>query len=262
MEIGIIGYGRMGSSLAKGMARAGIIPTVYDLDESKISKAKEDGIKSVKFLSDLNKCNVIIIAVKPKDFAIILEEIKKNLNGNKLFISIAAGITISFMEFKLGKNTKIIRAMPNIAASIGESISVLVRNANVTDDEINLARRIFESVGIVLIADDENILDVITGISGSGPAYFFLIMKIMSEIGEEYGLPKEMSRKLVAQTCKAAGILALSSKEDFQYLINLVASPGGTTEEAINVMISKGLQEVLRSGIIAAIEKSKKLSIH
>ncbi|MCX8170269.1 MAG: pyrroline-5-carboxylate reductase, partial [Candidatus Methanomethyliaceae archaeon] len=212
--------------------------------------------------SDLNVCDIIIIAVKPKDFAMVLEEIRKNLDGNKIFISIAAGITISFMESKLGKNAKIIRAMPNIAASIGESISILIRNANVTNDEINLARRIFESVGMVFFIDDENIMDVITGISGSGPAYFFLIMKIMTELGEEFGLSKEMARKLVAQTCKAAGILALNSKEDFQSLINLVASPGGTTEEAINVMISKGLPEIFRNAIIAAIEKSKKLAIH
>ncbi|MEM4706026.1 MAG: pyrroline-5-carboxylate reductase [Candidatus Methanomethylicaceae archaeon] len=258
MEIGIIGYGRMGSAIAQGIYKIGIIPKIYDIDEGKRMKAKNEGMKVVNFLSELSDCSIIIIAVKPKDFNEVLEEIKKYLN-NKLFISIAAGVSISFIESKLGKNAKIIRIMPNIAASIRESTSVLIYNKNVKEEDLELIKNIFGNIGMLLIIDNEELMDVITGISGSGPAYFFFIMKIMTEICEEFGLSKEIARKIVAQTCKGAGMIVLNSREDFQSLINMVASPGGVTEEAIKFMISNNFQEIFKNAIYNAIKKSKEL---
>ncbi|MGQ9760105.1 MAG: pyrroline-5-carboxylate reductase family protein, partial [Candidatus Methanomethylicaceae archaeon] len=121
---------------------------------------------------------------------------------------------------------------------------------------------LLEGVGLAFMVKEEPLLDVVTGISGSGPAYFFLVMKLMESIAQKYGLSSELSRQLVAQTCKGAGELALHSKSPLDQLIMSVASPGGTTEEALRVLNSKGFEDILLEAISAAIEKSKKWAIH
>jgi len=268
IKIGLIGYGRMGSSLIDGIVRFGSIAPdfvlVYDTDPKRSALAKEKGLKIANSISEIVSCDVIILAVKPKDMPLLLKNLAwatRNLLVQKpLFISIAAGIQLSTLQSALGEDSRIVRAMPNLAASVNESSSVYVPNCKVTSKDLEVVKSILESVGLAFMLQDESLLDVVTGIVGSGPAYFFLLMKVMEEIGVKYGLDRDLVRRMVAQTCKGSGKMALLSKEPLEQLISAVASPGGTTEEAIRIMNSKGFAEIVNQAISAAIEKSKKMS--
>ncbi len=261
MKIGLIGYGRMGKSFVEGILRSNIIDKksifIYDINEEKLKIAKEDGLIVKKSLSELENCDIIIIAVKPKDYNQLLDDMKDKINTNPLIVSFAAGIKISYIESKLGENAKIVRVMPNICTSIGEAVSAIIFNKNVKENEKLIINKIFENLGMVILLENEDLIDVITGLSGSGPAYFFLIMKSMVELGKKYGLDENIAIKLVAQTCKGAGALVLQSKEDLDKLIRMVATPGGITEEALKIMISRDIMNIIHSSISTAIEKAK-----
>ncbi|MCC6012893.1 MAG: pyrroline-5-carboxylate reductase [Candidatus Verstraetearchaeota archaeon] len=261
MKIGLIGYGRMGVSFIKGLLRNNVIDSksifIYDINEERLKIAEKNGLMTIKSLSELKNCNIIIIAIKPKDYNQLLDNIKNEINPNSIIISFAAGIRISYIESKLGENTKIVRIMPNICASIGEAVFAILFNKNVKEDEKLIINKIFENLGMVIPLENEDLIDVITGLSGSGPAYFFLIMKYMVELGKKYGLKEDIARKLVAQTCKGAGLLVLQSKEDFDELIKMVATPSGVTEEALKIMISRGIKDIIYDSISTAIEKTK-----
>ncbi|MBS7618942.1 pyrroline-5-carboxylate reductase [Candidatus Bathyarchaeota archaeon] len=267
LKISIIGYGRMGSSLIDGALRSGTITPdsilIYDTDQNRSKLAREKGLKVANSLSEAIHSNIIILAVKPRDMPSLLknikETIKKTSNLNPLFISIAAGIRLSTLESALGEESRIVRVMPNIAASVNQSSSVFVPNHRVTSEELEVVKSLLESIGLAFILYDESLLDVVTGISGSGPAYFFLLMKVMEDIAIKYGLDRNLTRHIVAQTCKGSGEMALHSKEPLERLIGAVASPGGTTEEALKIMNSKGFAEIISQAISAAIEKSKKM---
>lgn len=265
-KVAIIGYGRMGSSLIKGILKSGTLCQesimVYDINENRLALANEEGLITTTSLSNLRSSDVIILTVKPKDMPPLLEAIKDEFRYDKkpLVISIAAGVRLSYIESKLWEGSRVIRVMPNIAAQIKESASVFVRNKNVTGADLVFVRSLLEGIGLAFMVEDESLLDIVTGISGSGPAYFFLLMKLMVEIGKKYGLDPELAKMLVAQTCKGAGELVLRSRMPFDQLIMSVVSPGGTTEEALKVLKARGLEEIFSEAISAAIEKSKKMS--
>ncbi|MCQ5373662.1 MAG: pyrroline-5-carboxylate reductase [Candidatus Methanomethylicia archaeon] len=268
LKIGIIGYGRMGSSLIDGAIRSGLISPdsvlIYDTDAKRSELAREKSLKTASSLEEIASCDVVILAVKPKDMPQLLENLGTVMRAYPTFkplvVSIAAGVRLSTLQSALGGYSRIVRAMPNIAASVNESASVFVPSNKITDEDLVVVKSILDSVGLAFMVRDESLLDVVTGIVGSGPAYFFLLMKIMEEIGIKYGLSRDLVRRMVAQTCKGSGKMALVSKESFEQLISAVASPGGTTEEALKIMDSKGLAEIISQAISAAIEKSRKMA--
>ncbi|MBC7113368.1 MAG: pyrroline-5-carboxylate reductase [Candidatus Methanomethyliales bacterium] len=268
LKIGIIGYGRMGSSLIDGAIRSGSISPdlvlIYDTDAKRSELAKEKSLKTASSIEEIASCDVVILAVKPKDMPQLLENLgrvmKASPNFKPLILSIAAGVRLSTLRSALGGYSRIVRAMPNIAASVNESTSVFVPSNKITEEDLVIVKSILESVGLAFMVRDESLLDVVTGIVGSGPAYFFLLMKIMEEVGIKYGLSRDLIRQMVAQTCKGSGKMALLSKDSFEQLINAVASPGGTTEEALKIMNSKGFTEIVSQAISAAIERSKRMA--
>jgi len=265
MTFGIVGYGKMGSSLVKGALNSGLLSAkstkVYDLDGARIEFAKRDGLLIVDSLARIAGSDAILLAVKPKDMPKLLDELKALVPaGSALFISIAAGIKIATMESRLGEGSRIVRVMPNIAASVNEAASVFVPNRYAGASDIKFATSLLEGIGVAYRLDNESLIDAVTGVSGSGPAYFFLMMKALEEAGRRSGLPDDLIRSLVSQTCRGAGTLALRSKDSFDQLIKAVASPGGTTEEALRVMESKGFSQTVIEAVVAAIEKSKKMN--
>jgi len=265
MRLGVIGYGKMGSSLVNGGLRSGLLKpesvSVVEPDGSRRNAARSDGLKTVDSLADLSGCGAILISVKPKDFPSLLGQIRANMDPAKpLFISIAAGITLGLLEEGLGGASRVTRVMPNIPASVNEAASVYVMNSRATVRDRGFVRRFLTSVGKAYELEDEKSVDAVTGVSGSGPAYFFLMMGAMESAGVSAGLPKELARSLVAQTCRGAGTLALEGGQSMAELIKAVASPGGTTEEALRVLESKGFSAAVAEAIIAAIEKSKRMS--
>lgn len=264
-SFGIIGYGKMGSSIVKGAIKSTLLTPsdiiVYDQDATRVSAAANAHMNIAKSINEMSSCRQILIAVKPKDIPSLGEQLKAVLpKGKVLSISIAAGIKLSNLESRLGDGARIIRVMPNIAAAVNEAVSVFVTNKHATKDDIEFASKLLNSVGVGYRLDDESMIDAVTGLSGSGPAYFFYVMKALEEVGLRSGLPAQLVRSLVSQTCKGSGAMAIQSNESFDQLIRFVASPGGTTEEALKVIDAKGVSSAMIEAVTAAIEKSKRMN--
>jgi pyrroline-5-carboxylate reductase len=203
--------------------------------------------------------DVVVLCVKPNTMAGICSELKDYSTG-KLFISVAAGITTESMMSWLGEESAIIRCMPNTPALVGKGMTGLFANPKVSSNQRDIAEQILGSVGKFHWFDDENSLDVVTAISGSGPAYYFLVMETMQKAGIKLGLPPEVSRKLVLQTALGAAQMALESDLSTEQLRINVTSPGGTTQAALTKMIEADLSGTLIEAIDAAYERSKQLS--
>lgn len=265
MRFGVIGYGKMGSSLVKGALVSGLLKPgdvrVMDMDDGRRDAARRDGLTTVGGLPDLSGCDAILLSVKPKDFPKLLKQIGASLDPRgTLFISIAAGLMLHALERGLGAGARVARVMPNLPASVNEAATVYVMNRHATEKDRDFMKRFLTGVGLAYELDDERLFDAVTGLSGSGPAYFFLMMGAMESAGIRAGLPKGLARSLVAQTCRGSGTLALESDQSLEELIRAVASPGGTTEEALRVLESKGFSSAVAEAIMAAIEKSKKMA--
>lgn len=263
ISFGIVGYGKMGSSFIKGALNSGLLSIkntkVYESNSARIEAAKKEGLCIVESLAGIVGSDYILLAVKPKEMPNLLCELRALIpTGKALFISIAAGIKIAWMESKLGKGSRVVRVMPNIAASVNEAVSVFVPNRWAKASDIKFVISLLESIGVAYRLDNESVIDIVTGISGSGPAYFFLMMKALEDVGKRSGLSDDLVRLLVSQTCRGAGTLALRSNNSFDQLIKSVASPGGTTESALKVMESKDFSQTVMEAVIAAIDKSKK----
>ncbi len=265
MRLGVIGYGKMGSSLVKGGLRSGLLKPegviVLEPDSVRREAARSDRLKAADSLADLSGCGAVLISVKPKDFPALLVQMLSTLGPSKpLFISIAAGIKLGSLEDGLGAGSRVARVMPNIAASVNEAASAYMMGSRATTRDRAFVRRFLTSVGKAYELVEEDCIDAVTGVSGSGPAYFFMMMGAMESAGVSAGLPKELARSLVAQTCRGAGTLALEGGASMSDLIKAVASPGGTTEEALKVLESRGFSTTVAEAIVAAIEKSKRMS--
>lgn len=265
MSLAVIGYGKMGSSLIKGALKSGLIipgdTKVFDTDGERADLARKDGLVVIEKLDSVAGSDAVLLSVKPKDLGELLDKLKPIITASStLFVSIAAGVKIAYIESKLGEGSRVVRVMPNIAASVNEAASAFTANRWVKDADLLFVGSLLKGVGLAYWLDGEDMIDSVTGISGSGPAYFFKLMKAMEEAGKKTGLSEKLARSLVAQTCKGSGALALQSDQSFDQLINAVASPGGTTEEALKVMDSKGFSETVTGAVLAAIEKSKRMS--
>lgn len=264
MSLAVIGYGKMGSSLIKGALKSGLITPAYlkvfDTDGERADLARKDGLVVVEKLDSIAGSEAVLLSIKPQDMEALLDKLKPIITtGSALFVSIAAGVKITYIESKLGEGSRVVRVMPNIAASVNEAASAFTANRWVKDADLLFIGSLLKGVGLAYWLDSEQMIDSVTGISGSGPAYFFKLMKAMEDAGKKAGLSEKLVRSLVAQTCKGSGALALQSDQSFDQLISAVASPGGTTEEALKVMDSKGFSETVTGAISDAIEKSKRM---
>ena len=186
---------------------------------------------------------------------------KKFVAPNTLFLSIAAGTNIGFFENMLGSNAAIVRAMPNTPAAIGKGITVLCPNANANDDQAALAKFLLEAVGQAILVDDETLMDAVTAVSGSGPAYVFLLIETLAEAGVKAGLPQNLADQLALQTVAGSGALAAESNDKPAQLRENVTSPGGTTFEALQILMAKdGLQPLMTKAVAAATRRGKELA--
>ncbi|MBV1876460.1 MAG: pyrroline-5-carboxylate reductase [Pseudomonadales bacterium] len=205
------------------------------------------------------KADVVVLCVKPN----MMEEIclpLKNQAKDKLFISVAAGITTKSLAHWLGDSTSIIRCMPNTPALVQQGMTGLFANSRVSESQKTIAEAILQSVGLTEWFEKEDALDAVTAISGSGPAYYFLVMEAMQNAAIALGLSTEVSRKLVLQTALGAAQMASESELDTEQLRTNVTSPGGTTAAALEQLIEAGLPDSFDKAIIAAFKRSKELS--
>ena len=264
-KIGIIGCGNMGGAIAKGIISSNLIPAsnlcLYDIDKEKrnylINTLSAKMMNSPGELADF--CNIMLVAVKPQDFEDVRRVIWDMLDNSKLVISIAAGITLKHIHKYLKKDVRIARVMPNIAGLVNQGISALCYNNFTTPGDKELVRRIFMSIGDIVEVEEDH-MDIITAISGSGPAYFFYLVQILEECAIEMGVDKEKARLLAVKTALGSAALLKDGKSDAETLRKRVTSKGGTTEAAFRVFTEKKLGDILKEGIKAAKERAKELS--
>ena len=260
--IGVIGFGRMGGALIKALLEAKISRMeqliVSDSDAKRLKEAGALGIEVAKDNCEVaRRSDILVIAVKPKDVDGVLKEIGDCVSG-KLVVSIAAGVTTRFIEKRLRSKARVIRVMPNIACLMRQAASVYCLGRNATADDGKLVGKLFGGVGLAIQLPEE-LIDAVTGLSGSGPAFFFLAMKALAEAGVEEGIPKESAAKLAAQTAKGAGEMALRMGLSLDELIGMVASPGGTTERGLEALKNGKVAESFKEALKAATKRSREL---
>lgn len=265
--IGFIGGGNMAEALINGVLKAGVYRpgSVYvsDIRPERIEYLREHyGVRPAPDNQDLaSKVDVLVLSVKPQNMREALQSIKDHINDDVLVVSIAAGVTTSLIASILG-DIAIVRVMPNMPAWVDEAASVLYANAKARK-RVEKARLILLSVGKVIAVDDEALLDPVTAVSGSGPAYFFLLMQEMIKAGIEMGLTEEDAQTLVLQTAKGAALLAERVAEHGDTPAKLtarVATPNGTTEAALKVFQAANLDETVSKALHRASERSRELS--
>lgn len=266
-KIGFIGAGNMAQALIKRIIAA----KIYNPKNIIISDIRPQQVKSlcgkfkVKSAADncrlVKQADILVLAVKPQNMQAVLDEIKNCLKKNILVVSIAAGITTKRIQKTLG-NIPTIRVMPNTPALIGAGAAAIFATKK-AKKRLNQVKRIFSAVGIAVIVNNENLIDAVTAVSGSGPAYFFLLMEEMIKAAQKLGLKKEIAEKLVLQTAKGAGLIAADAanrKETPDILRRKVTSPGGTTEAALKVFSKNNFEKMVQSALFAAAKRSKQLS--
>ncbi len=264
--ISIIGAGNMGASLLGGLIATGLRPQqlrIADLDQQKLNQLH--GQFHVPIEQDnsiaIKDADVLILAVKPQIIAEVAISLAETLQKTKpLVISIAAGIRIDDLQDWLGGHIAIVRCMPNTPALIQAGASALYANSFVTPEQKNLAESILRAVSLTVWLSDEKQMDAVTALSGSGPAYFFLMIEAMQKAGEKMGLPADVARLLTLQTAYGAARMALESNEVITELRRQVTSPGGTTEAAINVFENNHYRQLIEKALQAALNRSEELA--
>ncbi|MBU1006704.1 MAG: pyrroline-5-carboxylate reductase [Candidatus Omnitrophica bacterium] len=253
--IGIIGSGNMGKAIASRMD-SGVL--VSDAVSAKLKFSGKPRVKAVKDNIELAKrSNIIILAVKPRDIKKVLLEIKPYAE-KKLIISIAAGIKTIFIE-KLLKNTRVVRVMPNMPALAGKGISAIARGKSASKKDVGAAVRIFLKIGETVLVKEDH-MDVITALSGSGPAYYFLFTDMLAAAGSAAGLPKALAKKLAVATFIGAAESAAVAGISMRDFVKKVVSKGGTTEAALKVFKKKSLGRIVEQAVRSATKRSKELS--
>ena len=261
VKVGIIGVGRVGSALVRGflnakMTKKSLLASDYDKEKLKLL-CKDTGIKMASDNIELaNKSEIVIIAVKPKDLEKVLDEIFGNV-GEKLVVSTAAGVPIAVFERKL-KGAKVVRIMPNIACSVGEGAIAFSAGSRVRRKDLRRVNELLDKLGISLELP-ENKLDAVTGLSGSGPAFYSFVIKAMALAGMEEGLPDDVALKLAVQTAKGVGKLLFETGMDPEELVRMVRSPGGTTEAGLKKLEERAVTGAFKEAVHAAVKRAKEL---
>lgn len=262
--IGFLGAGKMATALAKGFVNTGLV-TGKTLIASDVIQpaadafARETGAKTTAFNPDVVKfANVLILAVKPDQVAGVLAEIREHFTEKHLLVSIAAGVTLAKLEAALGEGSKVVRVMPNTPALVGASASAFALGKSANSDDAVIVQKLLSAVGVAFQVK-ESLLDAVTGLSGSGPAYVYQFIEALSDGGVASGLPRDIATKLAAQTVLGAARMVLETGQHPGFLKDQVTSPGGTTIEGLHELEKGKLRGTVMSAVRAATEKSKKL---
>ena len=264
MKIGFLGAGKMATALAKGFVREELvfpreIIAADPFDTARKHFANETGAKtSAANLEVAQAAPVLILATKPDQVAAALAEISTAFTKKHLLISIAAGVTLAKLEKNLPAGARVIRVMPNTPALVGAGASAFALGKNATAADGELAKKLLSAVGIALQVK-ENLLDAVTGLSGSGPAYVYQFIEALSDGGVAAGLPRDIATKLAAQTVLGGAKMVLETGQHPGALKDQVTSPGGTTIEGLHELEKGKLRATVMSAVRAATEKSKKL---
>jgi pyrroline-5-carboxylate reductase len=263
LSLGIIGSGKIGEALIKGILTSGKLKKMAIRSTDVIKERREYisnkyGIECLESNSELTKkSNIIIMAVKPNDVQKVIGEIRNTITDRHLLVTIAAGVTIGYVLKHLKKKIPVIRGMPNVAVLVQEGMTVLT-TINGTNEHLSLARKIFESVGKVAILEERH-MNAVTGLSGSGPAYIFMVIESLVEAGVKTGIPRDISDLLAAQTTFGSAKMVLETGEHPALLKDMVTTPGGVTIDGIIQLEEGKLRTSIMKAVVQAAERSKEL---
>ena len=264
--IALVGCGKMGAALLRGWVKANIARNIDVIEPNGLPQEFAD--RSIvchstpeDYIRSGQKADILVMAVKPQIMNDVCDSLKPAVGPEALILSIAAGQRIAVFERHFGASQPVIRTMPNTPAAIGRGITVAVANAHVTDAQKRQADRMLQATGLVEWIGDEALLDAVTALSGSGPAYVFLLIEALAKAGTRAGLPADMSVRLARQTVIGAAALAeADGGTDAATLRQNVTSPGGTTEAALRVLMREnGLEALMIEAVKAATDKSRAL---
>ena len=264
MRIAFIGAGNMASSLIGGLLAKGLdAARIRASDPGAETRARVSAEHGIELFSDnaqaVLDAGVIVIAVKPQVMKAVCQDLRAHLKPHQLLISIAAGITCTSLQNWLG-NQPLVRCMPNTPALLGKGVSGLFATAAVTGEQRQQAEELLSAVGIAVWVDTEAQIDAVTAVSGSGPAYFFLLIEAMTDAGVKLGLPREVAKQLAEQTALGAAHMAVGSEVDAAELRRRVTSPAGTTEAAIKSFQADGFAATVEKALSAAAHRSAEMA--
>ena len=258
---GFLGAGRMASALAGGMVQAGLVKGRQLIAGDVVPAAvkaftRSTGGRAVKSNAEvLRKADVVVIAVKPHQVTELLAELADQVTPKHLIVSIAAGVTLAQLEEAVGGKARVIRVMPNTPALVGEGAAGFARGRHAKAADAKLAKQMLEAVGVA-VEVPERLINAVTGLSGSGPAYGFQMIEAMSDGAVAAGLPRDLATPLAAQTLLGAAKMVLETGEHPGKLKDMVTSPGGTTIEGLHEMEAAGVRDGLMNAVRAAADKA------
>src|SRR3954452_6700668 len=262
-SISFIGAGNMAEALIRGLLRG----NVFAPDEITASGPREERmrelaerfrIRTTTNNREATKAEIIVLSVKPQIMIRVLEEVGRDISPDALVISIAAGVPVEAIQSRLAAGTRVVRAMPNTPALVDAAATAIAGGEHALESDLAEAKRIFDAVGITAIVE-ESPLDAITGLSGSGPAYVFLILEALSDAGVKVGLSRRTAQLLAAQTLLGSAKLLIETKEHPGQLKDMVTSPGGTAIAGLHTLEAGGLRTTLMDAVEAATKRSHEL---
>jgi pyrroline-5-carboxylate reductase len=263
-KIAFLGSGNMAEALIKGLIASGTTKPdqvlAADVSADRLEQLRKSyGIITHTTNNDaVRAADVVVLSVKPQVIEKVLAEIAPAVDDKKLIVSIAAGVSLARIENALPKGARVVRVMPNTPALVLAGAAALAAGANATTDDLALGRSIFDSVGRSVVVE-EKLMDAVTGLSGSGPAYVFMIIDALSDAGVKAGLPRQMALELAAQTVYGSAKMVLETKEHPGRLRDMVTSPGGTTIEGLHALEKGKLRATLMNAVEAATARSREL---
>jgi pyrroline-5-carboxylate reductase len=264
----LVGCGKMGSAMLEGWLAKGLLAANVYIVEQPDAAEKLESKYGINGITDINKLpedfipQVILFAVKPQVLPDVIEAYKPLVRAETVFLSVAAGKTIEFFTGHLGENARVVRAMPNTPAAVSRGMTVMCPTENVSIAQREMCETLLETVGLVSWVDDESLMDAVTAVSGSGPAYIFHLVEAMAQAGETAGLPADQAMLLARQTVVGAGFLLDASEDSAATLRQNVTSLGGTTAAALDVLMDQknGLPELMTRAVEAARKRSVELA--
>ena len=263
--IAIIGAGNMGEALAQGLIESTIAQPQQiictDVRAERLDQLQQlYGLKvDIDNLAAVSQADIVIYAVKPQVLADVLEETASGITSSHLLISVVAGVSMAIFEKCLGQTVRLVRVMPNIAAAVKAAASAIAPGSNASDQDVAITRRICEVIGSAVIIPNESLMDAVTGLSGSGPGYIFVIIEALADAGVNVGLARSEALQLAAQTVLGAAQLYLHTQKHPGALKDLVTSPGGTTIAGLHALEKGGVRGVIYDTVEAATRRSQKL---
>lgn len=264
-KVGFIGSGNIAAAIIGGIISSGFLKP-ENINVSSLHKNTASSLAAkygLSLMSDnielVRNSDVVVLSVKPNTYAGVLKKIKNHIGDDTVIVTVAAGITIDYVKNHLEKDAKVIRTMPNTPALVGEGMTAMTFAPPVCDKDVLFVKGMFESCGIVEIIEDESLMDVVTSLGSSSPAFIDILMEAMADAAVHLGLPRAVSYRIAAQAVKGSASMFAETGKHPGELKDMVCSPGGTTIEGVRVLEEKGMRIAMIEAIIATAEKAKLL---